>query len=663
VSWFSAVPEIVVCVAIMFLPGLPVTYLAGLRGIAAWAIAPVVPITVAAIGAIIAPSLGIRLSIWVLVVPSVAIALVVGVIAFLLRHRFPARTPDARGVTYAILAGFGFALVVGLVTAKWSITRPDNFAATFDAVFHHHALAYIQDTGNGSALTISGLGVEGVTPSFYPAAWHDLAAILQNVTGTGIPVAANVITIVISLLIWPLGCILLGRQLFGPAPLPLAVTGALSLALPAFPWTLMGYGTLWPNILGLALVPAGLAVLMSITNLAKEDVIGRGRAWLFAPVLLVATVFAHPNALFSLVVLALPILATRLFIMVRNYQRAGQLTRGLVTAAALVVGSAVLAYLINSLPVVNAIKTTRWQPVENPAQAVGEVVLNATNQKGAAWLLSIVVLAGIISSLRQKNRRWLVAGYVLTAVLFVMAVGVNDDYTAKFTGFWYNDSWRLAAMLPITGVPLAAIGILAITTAIKNRIDALGSVKVPDRARSQTVLAAAVIVVFTVLTFGFYASEKGTFVRDSYAQLDGGTGDKRMLNPDKVALMKDAQRIVPQDALVAANPWTGATALWPLADRKLLIPNLDPGVMTPDQAYLAEYLVLARRDPKACGLISRLNVQYLMTGPVEMTGPDDHRLPRFRGLGEPSDPKDFQLVAEQGKNKLFKITACDSARP
>jgi hypothetical protein len=661
VSWFSAVPEIAVGIAILFLPGLAVTYLFGLRGVAAWAIAPVIPITVASIGAILAPSFGIRLSIWVLLVPSVVIALVAGAVAFLLRRRYTARTPDARGITYATLAGFGFALAVGLVTAKWSITRPDNLAVTFDAVFHHHVLAYIQDTGNGSALSIGSLGVEGVKSSFYPAAWHDLAAILQNVTGTGIPVAANVITIAISLLIWPLGCILLARQLFGPAKLPIAVTGALSLAFPAFPWTLMGYGTLWPNILGLALVPAGLAVLLSITGLAKEDVIGRGRAWIVAPVLLVATVLAHPNALFSLVVLALPILATWLFVMVRNQQRAGHLVRGLVTAAGLVIGAAVLAYLINSLPVVNGVKTTRWSPTENPAQAVGEIVLNATNKKAAAWLLSFVVLVGIFSCIRQKSRRWLIAGHVLTAALFVMAVSVNDDYTAKFTGFWYNDPWRLAAMLPITGVPLAAIGVLAITAAIKNRVDALG--RIPDKARSQTAITAAVVAVFTVVTFGFYADEKGTFVRDSYAQMDGALGDRRMINPDKLALMQDAQRIVPPDALIAASPWTGATALWPLMDRKLLIPNLDPSVMTPDQAYLAGSLVLARRDPKACELISRMKVQYLMTGPIEMTGPDDHRMPHFRGLGEPSDPKDFQLVSQRGENKLFKITACDTARP
>jgi hypothetical protein len=662
VSWFSAVPVIAACVAIMFVPGLLVTYLFGLRGIAAWAIAPVIPIAVATVGAIVAPALGVRLSLWVLLVPSIVIALVVGLVSFLLRRKYPARTPDDRGLTYAILAGLGVALVVGVITAKLSITDADNFAATFDAVFHYHALAYILDTGNGSALTVGTLGLPGAKASFYPVAWHDLAAILQTMTGTTIPVVGNVITVVTALLVWPLACMLLARQLFGPAKLAIGVTGALSIAFPAFPWTLMGYGTLWPNILGLALVPAGLAVLMSIANLAKDDAIGRGRAWLIMPVLLVATLVAHPNALFSLAVLAIPILVLWLFMFVRDQQRAGRLVRGLVIGGVLVVGALVFAYVVNKLPMVNGIKATRWPATQDVSQAFGEALLNATNRKPAAWLLSIVVLIGVVSCIRQGTRRWLIACHALSVGLYVLAAGIANDQTSRLTGFWYNDSWRLAAMVPITGVPLAVIGVLAVTVAIRNKVGALSRIKLPEFAKSRTAIAWALVVVFAGVTAGFYAEEKAAFVEESYAQLDGG-GNQKMVTADKLALMDDAQRIVPPDAVIAANPWIGATALWPLEDRKLLIPNLDPFMMPPDQAYLAEHLNFARIDQKACSLIAKLNVQYLMTGVVKLTGPDDPRMPYFRGLREPMDTKGFQLVAQRGPNKLFKITACDASRP
>jgi hypothetical protein len=663
VSWFSAVPVIAAAIMIMFVSGLLVNYLFGLRGIAAWAIAPVIPISVAAVGAIIAPSLGVRLSIWVLVVPSVLIAIVIGVLAFLLRRRLPARMPDERGMTFAMLAGLGFALVVGVITAKLSITDADNYSATFDAVFHYHALSYIQDSGNGSSLTVSSLGIPDVKAAFYPAAWHDLTAILQNLTGASIPEAANVITVVITLLVWPLGCMLLARQLFGQSPIAIGVTGALSVAFPAFPWTLMGYGTLWPNVLGLALIPAGLAVLMSITGLAKEDVIGRARAWVILPVLGLAALLAHPNSVFSLIVLAVPILGTWLFIWVRKQHQAGKTVRGLVLAGAMVLGTFVFAYLVNELPMVNGIKATRWPHFESVPQAVGEVLLNSTNRKPAAWLLSIVVLVGIVSCIRQKTRRWLIAGHVLSAALFVMAAAINSDRTALFTGFWYNDSWRLAAMIPITGVPLAAIGVMAIGTALRNVLTGQTVLKLPRIANSQVAVATVLVIAFGGLTTGFYTQEKAAFVEESYAQMDGG-GNQKMVTAAKLTLIQDIGRIVPPDAVIAANPWIGATAVWSLADRRLLIPNLDPLIMTPDQAYLAKNLIRASVDPKVCQLVGKLNVQYLMTGPVALAdGPNDSRLPFFSGLRDPNGAKGFERVAQAGDSQLFKISACGSGRP
>jgi hypothetical protein len=662
VSWFNAVPVIAAAVAVMFLPGLLVTYLAGLRGIAAWALAPIVPISVAAIGAIVAPSLGVRLSIWVLVVPSLVIALVVGVLAFLLRRRLPARAADDRGMTIAMLAGLGVALIVGVITAKLSITDADNYSATFDAVFHYHALAYIQDSGNGSSLTVSSLGMTDVKAAFYPAAWHDLTAILQNLTDASIPEAANVITVVIALLVWPLGCMLFARQLFGQSRLAVAVAGALSVAFPAFPWTLMGYGTLWPNVLGLALLPAGLAVLMSIVGLAKDDLIGRARAWVVLPVLMLAALMAHPNSVFSFVVLAVPVLGTWLFIWVRKQHQAGRTVRGLVLAGVMVAGAFVFAYVVNELPMVNAIKATRWPHFETVPQAIGEVLLNSTNRKPAAWLLSIVVVIGIISCIRQKTRRWLIAGHVLSGALFMMAAAINSDRTALFTGFWYNDSWRLAAMIPITGVPLATIGVLAIATAIRNVVTKQTVLRLPRIAHSQIAIVAVVVVAFGGLTTGFYSDDKAAFVEESYAQMDGG-GNQKLLTRSKLALIEDVERIVPPDALIAANPWIGATAVWSLADRKLLIPNLDPLIMTPDQAYLAKNLIRASTDPQVCRLVTKLNVQYLMTGPIALAdGPNDSRLPFFSGLRDPNGAKGFERVAQEGGSELFKITACGSGR-
>ena len=65
--------------------------------------------------------------------------------------------------------------------------RPESFSQTFDNVFHLNAVRYIQETGSRSSYTVSSMTGGG----FYPSAWHDLVALLANLTGASIPVAVT----------------------------------------------------------------------------------------------------------------------------------------------------------------------------------------------------------------------------------------------------------------------------------------------------------------------------------------------------------------------------------------------------------------------------------------------------------------------------------------
>ena len=74
-NWFDAVPIALVTAAWLLLPGLAISYLAGLRGIAAWGLAPITSIALIASTAVLAEKLGIDWSaLVVLVVCAVAVA-------------------------------------------------------------------------------------------------------------------------------------------------------------------------------------------------------------------------------------------------------------------------------------------------------------------------------------------------------------------------------------------------------------------------------------------------------------------------------------------------------------------------------------------------------------------------------------------------------------
>lgn len=665
-SWFDAVPAALASIAWLLLPGLPSTYALGLRGLAAWAMAPVVGVAVLGVTAIIAGSLGIAWSVGLAVGVCVAAAGVVGAVAFLVRRRVPVvREGDPRGLTITAAASLLPALVLGTITIIRGFGRPDSISQTYDALFHYNTIALIGDTRNGSSLTVSSFGAD--TPSsFYPAAWHDITSLVVTTSGTSIPGAANLVSAAVAIVLWPLAALFLTRQIFGRSRAALAVAGALSAAFVAGPWGLLGFGVLWPNALGLATIPVGLAVILSLTGLAKDDALGRGRAALLLPVVAIGATLAHPGALFSLIALGVFPLGHGLLRRVMRLRRAGQTWRGLgeVAAVLAVFGAAWYWTATTQNPAFRSVREQYWAPFETPLQAVREVLLNGTNGWAALWLLSAVVLIGLITSLWVTERRWLVPAHLLTGVLYLMTAAMNRPETRKFTGYWYNDSFRLAAVLPVTAVPLAVAGILFIAKLIADRIPA----RTADRpawirpawirlAGSMTAVSVALVAVLAIFTNGLYQPERTQRIAVHYQDVSPGNV---LTYPGQRDFLLRVKADIPDGSVVANNPWDGTGILWALADRRTLFPHFTMSA-SPDQRYLAEHLSEAAGNPQVCGVANRLHVDYLIVGD-NLFWPWDERRLDYPGLADPASKSGFQLVATDGYRKLYRITACASGQ-
>src|SRR5215467_5015996 len=64
VSWINVLPDVLVCAGLFFAPGLLATYLGGLRGITAWATAPLVTVAVVAAVAVLGGWFNFRFGLW-----------------------------------------------------------------------------------------------------------------------------------------------------------------------------------------------------------------------------------------------------------------------------------------------------------------------------------------------------------------------------------------------------------------------------------------------------------------------------------------------------------------------------------------------------------------------------------------------------------------------
>lgn len=114
--------------------------------------------------------------------------------------------------------------------------------------------------------------------------------------------------------------------------------------------------------------------------------------------------------------------------------------------------------------------------------------------------------------------------------------------------------------------------------------------------------------------------------------------------------------MLPPDAVVAQNPFSGNALLYALTDRQVLFPHLQ-GVWTPDQRLIAERLRHAATDPAVCAALSATGVDYVLTAPAPFWA-WNVLAPTFAGLDDLTGAVGFDLLAEDGQNRLYQVTAC-----
>lgn len=646
VGWLDATPAILAAVAWTVLPGVPLVYALGLRGVTAWGIAPIVAIGSVALAAVLAGLLGVPwsgASAAVAVAPALVGAVVLGAARSVPRWR---SVSPADGVWFGAAAAVGLtvAVVIGLVTVTAGIGVPSSLSHTYDAVFHYSAVARILAGGSASSLTLGTLTDPGAEIAFYPAAWHDVVSLVVPVTGASIPVASNAVVVAVTCVVWPLSCAALVRSVCGRAPVAVALAPVLALGFVSFPWALTSFGVLWPNLIGVSLLPAALAVVLVLCGVAPGSSLNRGRAALLLPVVVVALGLAHPNTLFSLAVLAVFPAGWWLGRLVLGQVRSGRRVVPAVEVAAALASGTAIGWFLLTAPLFDDLRAFDWPAYQDPGRAVGEVVLGSTNGAQPAWAVAVVVLIGLVAAALVPDRRWLVPAHLASATLFVLASAQETEIAAAVTAFWYNDAYRLAAVLPVTGVPLAVLGIVG-TGALAHRIR-------PTRGIAEAVALGATAVVLAT-SGAMYLGRHADVVRIGYPPPEV---ESDLLTTEERAFFAAVDDLIEPGSVVAQNPWSGSSLLWPLTGHEVLFPHLT-GDWTADQLYLARHLDDAATDPRVCRVAQRLDVRYVLTGtPDFWLG--DPRARNFPGLADLGGPGFRRLAGDGNGNALYELTAC-----
>ncbi len=658
-SWWTAVPAMLACIALVLVPGAFVAFALGFRRITLLGLAPVLSLSLVGVSAVVAPFVGASWNVWALVVLCVLASAAAWFATSFRRKDTNSRSMhrDSWLAFAATLIGAGSgALLVGRRIMQL-VGAPDNISQRYDNVFQLNAVRHILDSGNGSTLTLGEMAGGQGLGAVYPAVWHDLAALLVQLTGTSVPVAENAVNMTIGAIIWPISVIFLTRVVVGPKPVALIAAGIMSAGLAAFPFLLLVWGPLFPNMLSVAVVPAALAVVIMLCKLADHQEHPL-RLWLALLLLAPGLAFSHMSAVGALLAFSAPIIAWAVA------RHAVSLVRAKAPlwkyAVVLVVSGAGAAVGLSAWIRLRPGNYSGWRPHQIMGGAVGEVITNSPMGTRVAWAISILAIVGIFSVVAKRRQIWLLLSYAVTAGLYIIDAAIEPGFIRTFmTGIWYADTNRLAAYLPMFTVVLAALGFTQVVDAVLGWFNRnLDSASGPETTPSSWTRPVSLAMVLALLGGLVVATQLGaiqSYIGENKPFYERNT-ESSILSDDEYKLLARIDDEVPESSVVAGNPWNGSTLVYAFADRPVLKFHLSQP-RTPAQELVESSLNVARQRPETCDAIRTLKVKFVLDFGTQylLDHPQSRTYPGLENLNK-SDA--VELVDSEGDAKLYRVTAC-----
>lgn len=661
--WLSVGPQILLAALLLLLPGLAVALSLRFRFFDSVALAPALSVGIIVMTSTATPFLGQNFGPMPVAVVSVAL---VGVGFSVVRGR-QTTDPSFRGYPpgrWTPLAPFVAAVVAVVLIGRRTVQvigTPGSISQTYDAVFHLNSVRFALDTGQASSLTVGAMTGGG----FYPAGWNAVAAYVASTTGsTDVPLAVNITSIVLASVFWPLSCLLMTTWIVGRSSAPTITAGIACASLGAFPLLMMDFGVLYPNLLAISLLPTGIALAARIAGVAATKERPGLRSVLALLLTLVGLVVSHPTTFVAWLAWTFPMVGYSVYKAARQRwveRPANRRPIYLLTAGFGLYSVVVMAVWIFLRPPEEA---SFWGPYRTVPQALGEALFIGPMDLAPAWLVAPLALLGLwFCFWKYQSFAWAGLATLVFSAIFVVVAGFPISPLRNFfAGVWYNDSYRVAALLPVGGVLMAAFGTLWVdsvfrksewrmpTRYLPGRVHAKSSTKVVQMFRLAGVGALSVGAIALGQQGG--VQQETAHASKQYAI----TNDSPLVSEDEMELMQRLPDTVPVEDIIVGNPYTGASLSYALGDRKSAQMHI-LSYVSPELQEIYDHLGAVATDPDVCTAVKKEKAYYVLDfGSLEVHG-GNHTPPGLKLLDR--NPG-VHLADKQGEAKLYKITACNN---
>ncbi|MFD1213694.1 DUF6541 family protein, partial [Arthrobacter sp. GCM10027362] len=298
--------------------------------------------------------------------------------------------------------------------------------------------------------------------------------------------------------------------------------------------------------------------------------------------------------------------------------------------------------------------TRNWDNMGEVLRAVLEVFTHGAVDRPMAVLPTVLTVVGAAVVLNTRRNRWVLGIYLIAAVLYVVGNWKEaPELRWWVTGVFYNDFFRISAMLPAAGILTAAVGGTALASTARSFFRAWLARQERKKPTWFRPAATAVLVVVSLAVVPFFAVQRGIEVAAAKYRF---TPVSPLLSSDELALIERLPRRVPPGAMTMADPLTGAALSYAYTGIKTLLPSGERAPRADAQLLMAK-LDEMKTDPSVCPVVHELNVQYVLDfGKLSVSW---DKTPHVPGLDNLSPAAGFELVDQQGPDaRLYRITGC-----
>ena len=666
-SWLATIPLLLFAVVLAFGPGYAMGWALRVPARLRVFLSPLLSFALVAVSAIVLGKIGIAWNLTSFVVVAVVLVATAAGLMWLVGRRWPALTsaewpgndvPVAWPVVGAVLGGF---LVLHMTEDM--VYGPEAFSQSLDNSFHMNAIRWIQEHGDASSLTLGAVSAADQQPAFYPAGWHDFVSLIYSTTGTSIATATIVTVLLAASILWPCSLVALSLSIPKLRRLQALAIPALTCGFAAFPGLLLRWGVLFPNLLGYALLPSFVALMVYLVQImVRREYPASLSLGLSTLVGLAGLALVHPNAVVSAAAFAVPLLLAGVAQVLRSHELN---TRQKWVGSTLLL--AVLAGCVGAWRVLRPAEfaSNTWSPILTEGEALYQFLflgLENANQLGdkfnPSYLAGFLALWGVGYLLYKRRNLWLIASWALIGYLWIVSASVpRGEFRLLMVAPWYTDHFRLAALVVFPSVILAGIGlggfVEGLLTWVARRAPR------PARLKVATIgMGVAMILVLVVagLSSRVPSVQETTLAVSREYRL---TPTSVVLNQDEMNVINEIPKIVPKDDVIVNNPWDGSAYIYALADRHLTGYHFEFET-SPKYSAIMHNLKDARTNPEVCRQVNEYKAHWYVHLENQLNfGPDAQK--NYDGLVAAIGTDVLTPVYSSGPMTLYRISACDNS--